>query len=605
MNDVQAGRTYLPSNRDSFLLTLSLFVLPNCFLFAGYFQLFPPAGWVDPGMYLGYFLDLPGKIREFGPNYHAMRLPFTGVGYILHLIFSGDVANYARIILFNTLALVSIYALVFPRHGFWAAILTAWWLALNPLWIAAIARTYADGPAIAYMLCALACWVNRDFVPRRGVAAWLSGFLGAVAVFCHQVSLLILGGAAVAATLAYGATWRQFLQDSAWATAGGLTAAVLLGGMSLMLGGNLLFFLSDTNAITRSFAGFGANYQLPLLDWLRGAYRLLAAFMVGILGLGVLYAKGAHHSRTLIFGLAQLTATGLLFFVWDFGVGGAMTQSIFYSSYFLLGETLLVAGLFGLTLPNTKGANSWAILLSFAGLFALASTIILAAPRLWQLLEALPGARIPWAIVALIFGLSLVFLYWKQRSGFVAVLVGATVLCGALDQTARSLFLRKGALNNKATYRTTLLVHSTLRTSVPGDRKLLFWYDRDELSALEMQRATPALYTLRFGDIHYELNLWDSVSALWQWDRGSLGWDMPNIPDWGRSNLHFAGKPVSIVMFCIQKSRCSLAQNRLREMGYVTQERLRTTIVGGGYFPFRMVVFDVKQPPSLDTSGNS
>ena len=100
-------------------------ILPLAFLLLGPFQLFPPPGWVDAGMYLGYFLDFPRKLAEFGPNYHAMRLPFALTGFLAHRILSPDFANYVLVLGFHYLALFSVYFAVRARHSRAAAISAA------------------------------------------------------------------------------------------------------------------------------------------------------------------------------------------------------------------------------------------------------------------------------------------------------------------------------------------------------------------------------------------------------------------------------------------------------------------------------------------------
>lgn len=270
-----------------------------------------------------------------------------------------------------------------------------------------------------------------------------------------------------------------------------------------------------------------------------------------------------------------------------------MLQSPFYSSYLLLGEALIIGGIIGPALDTEEETRKPTITLWLLGLIALAATITASASALWHF-EIVSGAPLSWALIGLIFLCSFILFVYRWRQASIALIIGGTILCGTLDQRTRTLFRTPEALDYRTTYKTTLQVYSAIKTAVPDDHRILFGYDRDELSKQEIARQDFAIYTLRFGATLYKLNYWDSLISLRQWDLATLSWTMPDIPDWGLNNLRQSARPTSIVLFCIEKARCELGQNKLRNLGYRVRERARSAIVGGGYVPFEMVIIDVE-----------
>ena len=71
-------------------------------------------------------------------------------------------------------AIGSVYLIILPRYGRVGGVAAAWWLAFNPLWLAAVTRGYVDGPAMAFMLARIACLINRHRLLglRRDLFLW-------------------------------------------------------------------------------------------------------------------------------------------------------------------------------------------------------------------------------------------------------------------------------------------------------------------------------------------------------------------------------------------------------------------------------------------------
>src|ERR1700733_4953886 len=106
-----------PGIRFGWYEALLLMVVPAVFLGIARFELFPPPGWVDPEMYLGFFLNFPRALARFGPDYFSMRLPWTLMGFAAHRILAPNMANYAMVLSFYYLAIGSAYLIMVPRYG--------------------------------------------------------------------------------------------------------------------------------------------------------------------------------------------------------------------------------------------------------------------------------------------------------------------------------------------------------------------------------------------------------------------------------------------------------------------------------------------------------
>ena len=559
-------------------------------------QIFPPPGWVDPAMYIGYFLDYRNLLAEFGQSYHSARLPFVLTGSFLYGVFAPRIAGELLVILFSCLAMAGFYGVVAKFHGRLPAIFICCWLALNPLWIATMARGYVDGPAMSFVLLALALMASAG-----GTRTWrfiAAGALIALGAATHPVTLL-LAGCGVLALLAM--SWRSW-RDSGIAIlalgAGFTLALAALGFVSLALGGKFLFVLADQNAITRSFKGFGSNYQFGWGEWVPMNYRVLGpVFALIVAGATILHTRrlGGTPQATWL-GLAMLLGPLAFLLYWDFVIGGAMLQSSYYMGYLLPGQAFILAGAASVVTrfdPEQKSSSWKAIILLLGGGALLAISL---APHLWNLEASVVQYRYKWLFLfsslALLLG-ALFMLRWRPALAGLGLLF---ILLAVVNSDTRRIFRPAGAPDFGAYLTTTARVSSFVKGLGLGDRRLLFWFNRESYSDASPHLAFWTDYSLRFGTTILRLNYWDSLASVWLWDSSMLGATMPSFDTPERNMLKRLPIPTSVALLCRDSSECDAGRDRLEQQGYRLQLRGLTPVAEPGISPFFIRVYDLDGP---------
>lgn len=601
-----------------FLLVL---LVPNIVLLAGNIQLFPPIGWVDPGIYTGYFWDLPGRIARFGTNYFSMRLPLTLVGYSINSIFPPVMAAKIVAITFNSVAVVSIFLLVSRRMSTSAGIATAWAITLNPIWVATICRTYVDGPAMAYAIASMAVLLTTPQKNDNRIRFGISGALGAAAIYTHPLMVLPLGVIVAVDALVRRQELRSFFQGLIWIALGAALLTIFLGFISLLLGGKFLFILSDPWAFTRTFQGFGENYRYPLSTWVPDGYRLLPIGAIFALALAFLLLHKAKRSQIFAFSAIGMAATGsiLLFLTFlDYGVGGATLQSSFYSSYALTGFVFIIAAAAFHSFGNTElqigkiAIVGVAIALSTIWLFSFAEQI-------WGWSDAHTGFF--WIFLTLAFVIAIFMLTHDQllkslsttqplphqgkirRVGFLLFTL-TIIICGIANKDTRRIFIAQSGVDYETSFRSTVAVNTLVRQHLTTNERLFFWYDRDELANIDKIYGSYAIYQLRFKDTYFYLNYWDSLAATWLWDRSSLGWSLPVLQPAELQKLTAFHVPALVVTMCIDVRKCEEARVVLGKNKYVATTLERQWIASDGYTPFWVILYRADPPPQIDPASH-
>lgn len=577
------------------LIWLALFfvlALPNLLLFSGFFQIFQPPGWVDPGIYLGYFLALGARIATYGANYFAMRLPFTAIGASLFQVFPPEAAQKALIVYFNSLAALGAFILVGRRVGIVAGVLASWWLTLNPLWIAAVARGYVDGPAVAYLLFSLALLDYReDWRGWRRLFVALGGAFAALAVFTHPFTALLIVLFGFVDIWSSRRQAKLLFADILHAVIGGVSATVALAMISRSVNGRFLFFLADPTAFSRSMTGSGANYRYDLIEWVPDAYRLAPVFALLILGGLLLFRSQDGNLRALALrGLSMAAGAGLFLLFWDYVVGGAMLQSSFYSSYMIAGQALIIGSAAGYSSRYTRRPLV-SIIIPGAALVAFAFAVYSHADSIWSLLQAIEQHHITvWIALVGAFSIAVFLIFSPLRMAGFVLLLAFTMVAGLINHDTRRIFIPAGGVDFATTFRSTMKVVDFVNQNVGPDDRLLFWFQRAEMSEHEAPRREFTLYTLRYRENYLLLNYWDSLVAVWLWDRALLGSNMPDLATDEATNLRIANTPTSVVTLCLEEAKCDSAAAPLISEGFDVTDDARITI-DTGYIPMTAVIY--------------
>lgn len=329
-------KSFVESLATSLLLLAVLYLMNSSWLFLA------PAFWIDPFIYTGYMIYGPLHVQEFKDLYYTTRMPAIALGWFMHWAISDP--SIATIMLRFTYGVVlalgaaaGVQAFSASRAAPKVAIALA---LLNPYVLWAIGWDYVDGAALAYLSAAVG---TTGFAAAR--RSW---FVGALAGACFALAvstyfmlvlfapvLLLVG---IAAGLPFNL--RSLLRLGLAAMVGFVCAVALMGVVSILMGGKLLYFMPQIDAafdISANKAAWkAANY-----DWIKHAtWLLLPGAATLAAGVFALYAfarrlsgirASSREHQLLLLCVAQLLA-GVTFLVFELS-GFWLLQIYHYAVY--------------------------------------------------------------------------------------------------------------------------------------------------------------------------------------------------------------------------------------------------------------------------------
>jgi hypothetical protein len=567
-------------------------------------QLFPPPGWVDPGMYLGYFLNLPVLLERFGADYHGMRLPWVLSGFVVNRLLPPVLAHLVLIGFFHLLAAVSLYLMVAPRHGRLAGLISSLFLTVNPMWITAVTRGYVDGPGIAFGLACLSAVANlgvRRTVRGPGV---LAGLFASLAFHTHPIAGGLAIVAAIVGLLAQRVAWRDTLRLTGWAVGTGIALTSVLGLISVSAGGPFLFWLVAAGMFQLAFGGFGANYLRPASQWLPSAYLLFP--IVGLLACGssvlafrrsgVRTPAPPHRGDLLTIGSAILGIylSGAL--VWDVGIGGSMLQSSHVLTFSMLGLAPAFAGLLAVALEAAPHRTWRASAALFAACLAAGAVPLLGVSWLWSIEAAARPIYLFWVMLTVITVLAAVVLCARvpvlPMAAAPILLLFAIGVAGAANGDTRRIFAVDGNPSYRPFYRAEHRVNAFVRRHLDARRRIFLWYDRGDFTTTDARTDEWLRYRMHFNGSPLDLTVYDSFGALWLWHRVSLGFAMPASAPGAFAQLE-GELPASVAMFCSTLARCEAGMRALEGRGFSARLAAHERIVEPPYIDVTTALVDI------------
>lgn len=544
-------------------------------IWLGPFQLHPPIGWVDPMLYVYWFIDPAGNFIHRGGDYHGARLPFVALGALLYRSFDMVTAQALLVSTFQLLALGAIWALSgavlrsFPAR----AAVTAM-VGLNPVWLAAITRGYVDGPAIALGLAALALVMRR----KGPVALGAAGVLLGLAFFIHPFGGGVAGLAVGAALLGLGTSPATLAIRLAWLALGGLVTLLLSGAVATQLGLPFFFLGMGISRMQTALAWVGPTpFNLSASVWLPAAVRAVLFPLALLLALRSSWqARGtASPERALAWAaLAGITVLLATLPLW----AGFVVQFAFYASYVwlaLLPGLLLLAREAEAAADRGRAAVAWA-----SGLTALALLVALALPLDTRAEGWLNG--IAWALAGGALLAACLLPARQARLRFAAAALALGVAGAASRDTATALRL-PGGPNNAAQHAGLAGMHSFLAETGGLGGAYVVWVGRDQFNARRDLRPGET-YPLRWRDLTFNLNALDSLAASLGWSSASLGFAMPTLApgDAARALLGAGALPLPLILLCADAPDCATARDALLETGLQAELGPWKALAGSG-----------------------
>ena len=580
---------------------LLLISLPLIAQFSGAYELFPRPGWVDPMIYVGHFLDPASQIQNLGAYYFSQRVPYIILGSLFYAVFSPTYAHIALSLFFQLLALISTYAIGRKFFGPLASVVSGWWLGVNPLWIASVTNGYIDGPAIALSLTAISLLLLGCDQSRRPAELLLelaAGFLLACVLALHPVPALLTGVAFLTTLLTTPSAGINLIGRSISIIGGALLSLLLMAIYSTSIGAAFLFLIHDVHPIKNAFAGNVIPYVRPLEDWLSKTFRISLPFLVLALFLPLMasppnLAKAGERQLALI-GLSTLFASFIVIAIWDLVIRGMMAQSWFYASYTLIGLNLMMTVAIGTLLLGRKQGIERDILM----LTAMGISIIAALCFHEQIAKAADDFGTASVWVAILFTSAAVITLAINRLSRQAI-VGIVLLSsmiGIVNTDTRFTFTQHNTTRFRVFFELALDIRMAVDKAGLTGRRVVLWVDRKDFKTADLASNEHANYYFFAGGKTIPLNTFDSLAALWLWDKGTLNFDMPNLTVTNEEWLKKAQMPTSLVIVCSDPAVCSLGRAKLDALNIPSTIRSHLYIWKPGLKPTTVLIVDYVLP---------
>jgi hypothetical protein len=564
--------------------------LPTIVLLSGFYELFPVPGWVDPMIYVGYFIDPAEQIWRYGPLYYSGRVPYIFVGHIFYSVFNPAAAHYAMVLFFNGLALGAVFLAAHRLYRRDVAILATWWLGLNPLWVNAISTGYVDGPAMTFGFVAFACAVfgatrwRSTFSDLSFVA---SGFFVSAATITHPIP----GGIAALAVFVICFALkdeRTFLRDLACVVVGGVLGLVASTVYAWSLGAPTIYSFFRQSPMVGLSLGNTSPFTVPFGEWASGSFWALMPLFLVFLSFRIL---GKKTTPFALVGVICLTLTFAILLFWDVAFGGTTLQKHFYVSYFIFGQTILVASIFGSIPHNMIGDGIRKI-----GIYLVMIAVVVVL-LVYQYLPSVPEITLSrdakWAVLVALGCMVFIFLRSQRIVAAMASAMALTMLSGILNVETRSAFSDARYPAYKLVFEDVMAIRKVADMTYLRGRNVFVWGNRQygfsSVRRLENERLS---YGISYAGKYERMNELDSLAALWAWDRGALGFDMPNISKVDVTRLQRSKNVGSVIIVCSRELDCDLGVAALNDAGVATSIRARTTVWTPGISPRRVIIAD-------------
>lgn len=532
-------------------------------------QLFPPPGWVDPAIYLGHFLNLPDLIDRFGQTYFALRWMWILAGAGAYAVFQPDVAHHLIVLSLVQIAVWSLFGVLRPLVGRWAAIAGAASLATMPAFLAAVTSGYVDGLAIALILV-------TGVALRRLPAPWGPAVAGAAAMAAanaHPFAVLVAGFWFAAHAVEHLRDWRRVGRDALLAIAGAVACLLLFCVISWAMGGSFLYFLAIMQTAATQVA-LGGKFALTLDAWLPNAATLHVAGAVALVALAL-----TGSDRPLVLAMAFLAVTAGIFAGFDALSGGSTLQYPFYTSYLaapvalLIGCVLARADRIGPLLP---------LLTALAGAAPIFAGPLLSRPddlvsdRL--VILALYGVAVTAAVTLAVS--RLVLARTLTAVAGVLLLMGCGIFAVSNAQ-ARSQFVGPVGVDFRDFHMAATRFVRSMQAASLQDRRLLFWFTRADFTTDEPARDARLPYRLNFAGQQHALTFYDSLAGLYLWDRVMLQDNTGPLSDRAVAQVAYATSPMTVVLLGQRHEDEALARRRLTDAGVSATLRAKFDINAG------------------------
>ncbi|HEY9671058.1 MAG TPA: hypothetical protein V6D11_06415 [Waterburya sp.] len=293
---------------------------------------------IDPGVYLGYFLNLKQNLQTFADTYYGTRLSWILLGYLAYHLFPPLLANYALRIGLYYASVISLYLILKYTVSRRAALITSIFMGYYSYFLLAIGWDYVDGVGIAYYLLTMLMLTLSIKSYRWKYWLCLSGFFYGALIYSNLFWLTFTPLIVIYFVLGN----REFCQNSLITsffnfTVGFFSITILLGTINYFINNQFFFFLPSFQ-----FASANINQSNPwktdFLLWIHSASWLImpaTTFLVSLTYLVLTRPKPIKKSNKFagIFAIIFILQF-LIMVAWELK-GNPVLQLPFYASYLI------------------------------------------------------------------------------------------------------------------------------------------------------------------------------------------------------------------------------------------------------------------------------
>ena len=293
---------------------------------------------IDPGVYLGYFLNLKQNLQTFADTYYGTRLSWILLGYLAYHLFPPLVANYALRIGLYYASVISLYLILKYTVSRRAALITSIFMGYYSYFLLAIGWDYVDGIGIAYYLLTMLMLTLNVKFSRWKFWLCLSGFFYGALIYSNLFWLTFTPLVAIYFIF----TNREFRQNSLATSiftfiSGFFSITLLLGTINYFINNEFFFFLPSLQ-----FASANVNQSNPwktnFFLWIDFASWLILpaiTFFISLIYLVLARPRKIKKSQKFTVFFASLFILQLLIMVaWELK-GNPILQLPFYASYLI------------------------------------------------------------------------------------------------------------------------------------------------------------------------------------------------------------------------------------------------------------------------------
>jgi hypothetical protein len=268
---------------------LILLLLPWLLVLSNDIWMFDLHLYIDPWLYLGFFLRLKQYLTSFGgETYYATRLPLLLPGHVIFNLFPPLVAQYVLHIGFYYAAVLSLYTLLKHLLSQRVALLTSVMMGCYGWFLWAISSNYPDSSGLTYYSLTLLMVVLAALSARWRLFTVLSG------VFCALTIFSNLTWISLTPPLLFLYVWLNRLHRKhaiapsiGFAFLGVIGMTAILALINFLLNQKWLFFLPSLNAASQLIFVLKSPWHGNLIEVLPNAswLMLLISSVVGSLSL--------------------------------------------------------------------------------------------------------------------------------------------------------------------------------------------------------------------------------------------------------------------------------------------------------------------------------